>query len=62
MILSRGRSQAQLDARRKKERRSRLRTGVMIAIGTLAFFGLLGVVVAVLAGDFIGALVKALTG
>jgi hypothetical protein len=32
----------------------------LITLGTLLFFGLLGVVVAVLAGDFIIAVVKAL--
>jgi hypothetical protein len=61
MILSRGRSEAQLEAHRKKERRSRWRTGVLIGLGTLAFFGLLGLVVAVLAGDFIQTLIKTLT-
>jgi len=60
MILSRGRSQAHQASRRKQERRSRVRRGVLITLGTLLFFGLLGVVVAVLAGDFIIAVVKAL--
>jgi hypothetical protein len=60
-ILSRGRSSGQEQARRKKERRSRVRTGLFIALGTLLFFGLLGLVVAILAGDFISALLRAIT-
>ncbi len=60
MILSRGRSQAQVEAQRKKERHSRWRTGILIGLATLTFFGLLGVVVMVLAGDFITTLVRTL--
>jgi hypothetical protein len=61
LILSRGRTPAQQEARRKKERRSRIRTGLFITLGTLLFFGLLGLVVAILAGDFISALFRAMT-
>ena len=61
-ILSRGRSSAQQEARRRQERRSRIRGVLFIVLGTLLFFGLLGVVVAILAGDFIMSLVHALTG
>ena len=61
LILSRGRSPAQQEARRKKERRSRIRTGLYITLGAVLFFGLLGLVVAILAGDFISALFRAMT-
>ena len=52
-ILSRGMEQS-----RRRERRQRLRTVLWVGFGLLAFAVAIAVIVDVLAGDFIGSLVK----
>ncbi len=52
-ILSRGMEQS-----RRRERRHRIRTVLWVGFGLLAFAVAIAVIVDVLAGDFIGSLVK----
>lgn len=60
-ILARGRSVQSAQDERRRTRRRRLRTALFFSLGLVIFMGAIGVIVYVLAGDFIRSFYDAIT-